>query len=324
MPGQIANPNLAKCTDLTKMKEEIKDKTASVKARLLNISREMMVDFDALLLRYFQERFLYRLMLSEFSNHFILKGGFLLLCLNIPLSRPTKDIDFLVRGLKNAAPEFESIFKRIAEIFYDDGVHFDPASIYSERIIVDNEYHGIRIKINAFLGKARNILQFDIGFGDSIWPKPCLIEFPTLLEDMRPRLRAYSMETIIAEKFEIMIKLEMLNSRLKDFYDIYTLSLSFNFKGPVLKKSIERTLLSRQTMVTASPFVFREEFHNDPIKQLQWWAFLKKTRITTVKKGFGEVMERITDFLKPVLISIVDKTPMEKFWNAEKGLWEDI
>jgi predicted nucleotidyltransferase component of viral defense system len=241
------------------MKEEIKDKTASVKARLLNISREMKLDFDALLLRYFQERFLYRLMLSAFSHHFILKGGFLLLCLNIPLSRPTKDIDFLVRGLKNVAPEFESIFKRVAETSYDDGVHFDPASVCSERIIVDNEYKGIRIKINAFLGKARKALQFDIGFGDSIWPKPCLIEFPTLLEDMRPKLNAYSMETIIAEKFEIMLKLEMLNSRLKDFYDIYTLSLSCNFKGEVLKKSIEKTMSARQTKVTVSPFVLKGE-----------------------------------------------------------------
>ncbi|HLP47986.1 MAG TPA: nucleotidyl transferase AbiEii/AbiGii toxin family protein [Candidatus Kapabacteria bacterium] len=324
MPGQVANPNLAQCARLAEMREEIKDKNASVKARLLNMSREMKVDFDALLLRYFQERFLYRLMLSEFSNHFILKGGFLLICLNIPLSRPTKDIDFLVRGLKNSTPEFESIFKRIAEIVYDDGVHFDPASIYSERIIVDNDYKGIRIKIDAFLGKARNILQFDIGFGDSVWPKPNLIEFPTLLEEMKPWLKAYSKETIIAEKFEIMLKLEMLNSRLKDFYDIYTLSLSCNFNGQVLKKSIEKTLLSRQTMVTASPFVFREEFYHNPLKQLQWSAFLKKTRITTVKKEFCDVMERITDFLKPVLISIVNKTPMEKFWNAEKGFWEDI
>lgn len=306
------------------MKEEIKDKIASVKARLLNISREMKIDFDALLLRYFQERFLYRLMLSEFSDHFILKGGFLLLCLNIPLSRPTKDIDFLVRGLKNAAPELESIFKRIAETLYDDGVHFDPASIYSERIIADSEYKGIRIKINAFLGKARKILQFDIGFGDSIWPKPCLVEFPTLLEDMKPRLKAYSVETIIAEKFEIMLKMEMLNSRLKDFYDIYTLSLSSDFKGEVLKKSIEKTLLSRQTVVIASPFVFREEFHNDPIKQQQWSAFLRKTRITAAEKEFSEVMGRITDFLNPVLISIVDKTSMEKSWNAGKGFWQDI
>ena len=160
------------------MKKEIKDKAASVKARLLNVSRKSKIDFDALLLRYFQERFLYRLMLSEFSDNFILKGGFLLLCLNIPLSRPTKDIDFLARGIKNAESGFKNIFKRVAKVSCDDGVDFEPSSVFSERIIIDAQYKGIRLKINACLGKARKTLQFDIGFGDAIWPEPMLMVLP--------------------------------------------------------------------------------------------------------------------------------------------------
>lgn len=306
------------------MKKEIKDKVASVKARLLNVSRKRKIDFDALLLRYFQERFLYRLMLSGFSDNFILKGGFLLLCLNMPLSRPTKDIDFLARGIKNVESGFKNIFKRVAEVSCDDGVDFEPSSVFSERIIIDAQYKGIRLKINACLGKAKKTLQFDIGFGNAIWPEPRLVEFPTLLEEDRwPKLRAYPVEAIIAEKFEIMLKREMMNSRMKDFYDIYSLSFGYNFDGKVLKEAIDNTLQRRQTAVTGIPIVFREEFQNDQMKQVQWAAFLRKTRIDKVKKEFSEIMKRITGFLEPVVISIRDKTAMKNWWNNEKGIWEN-
>jgi len=162
------------------MKKEIKDKVASVKARLLNVSRKSKIDFDALLLRYFQERFLYRLMLSGFSDNFILKGGFLLLCLNMPLSRPTKDIDFLARGIKNAESGFKNIFKRIAKVPCDDGVDFESSSVFSERIIIDAQYKGIRLKINACLGKAKkhcsliSVLGMLYGLNPGWWnSQPC-------------------------------------------------------------------------------------------------------------------------------------------------------
>lgn len=304
------------------MEKEIKDKAASVKARLLNISRKEKLDFDALLLRYFQERFLYRLMLSEFSDNFILKGGFLLLCLRMPWSRPTKDVDFLVRGLKNTSSEFERIFKRIAQLSWNDGVSFDPSSVSAERIIVHNEYKGVRLKIIANLGKAKKILQFDIGFGNSIWPEPGWIEFPTLLEEDQPNLKVYPVEAIVAEKFEIMLKREMLNSRMKDFYDIYSLSFTINFNGKVLKKAIEKILGKRQTALIVTPLVFRENFRQDKTKQLQWAAFLRKTRINNVR-DFREIMKRITDFLKPIVLSIINKTPMEKLWMSEEGNWRE-
>jgi hypothetical protein len=113
------------------------------------------------------------------------------------------------------------------------------------------------------------MLQFDIGFGDVVWPEPVAIEFPTILEDFHPRVIVYPVEAIIAEKFEIMLKLEMLNSRLKDFYDIYNLSFGYNFKGEVLKKSIEKTLQRRQTVIKDMPIIFREEFKGDKTKQQQ-------------------------------------------------------
>ena len=298
-----------------------RDKAAPIKAKLLNLSKETRVDFDALLLLYFQERFLYRLAISEFSGNFILKGGFLLFCMKMIWSRPTRDIDFLAKGVNNNTSVLEGIFKRIAGLSCDDGVDFDLSSISTERIIENTEYVGIRVKISIYLGKARKVLQFDIGFGDSVWPEPRLIEFPGLLEAPKTMLNAYSAESIIAEKFEIMLKKEMINSRMKDFFDIFNLSFSYNFSGEVLKKAIENTLKKRQTVIQDVPYVFREEFQNDKGKQQQWAAFLRKTRIDKSNHDFHGIMKRITDFLEPVVISIKEKKEMKESWEAAKGIW---
>lgn len=304
------------------MKREIKNKVASVRAKLMNIARAEKIDFDALLLRYFQERFLYRLAISEFSDRFVLKGGLLLICLKMPRSRPTKDIDFLAQQVKNDPAELEHIFSTIARLPCDDGVNFDLASITSEKIKEDADYEGIRLKISTTLGRARKRLQLDIGFGDIITPKATLMEFPTLLSEQEPpKVKVYSIESIISEKFEAMVKLAMANSRMKDFYDVYALSTSCNFQGNTLKKAIETTFKRRKTPVFDNPLVFRLEFHQDKGRQQQWTAFLRKSRLDSVTREFNEVMERITKFLKPVMASIKNKTRMDKSWDVIAGRW---
>lgn len=147
------------------------------------------------------KRGLYRLAISKFSDHFVLKGGLLLICLKIPRSRATKDIDFLAEQVKNDPAELESILKNIADLHCDDGVKFNSLSITSERIKEDTDYEGIRLKIDATLGQARKRLQMDIGFGDVIIPKARVMEFPTLLEEKSPKVKVYSIESIISEKF---------------------------------------------------------------------------------------------------------------------------
>ncbi len=304
------------------MKREIKNKPASIRARLMNIARAEGVDFDALLLRYFQERFLYRLSISEFSDHLVLKGGLLLICLKIPRSRPTKDIDFLAEQVKNDPVELEYIFREIVEISCDDGVKFNTSSITSERIKEDADYEGVRLKVDATLGQARKRLQMDVGFGDIIIPEAKLMDFPTLLEEKPPKLKVYSIESIISEKFEAMVKLAMVNSRMKDFYDVYSLSLSHNFQGNRLKKAIESTFQKRKTPLSDNPLVFRPEFHKDKGRQKQWIAFLRKSRLSDVDQGFSEIMERITIFLRPIVISIKDRTRVDKSWDSTTGCWK--
>lgn len=304
------------------MEREVKNKAASVRAKLMNIARAEKIDFDFLLLRYFQERFLYRLAISEFSDRFILKGGLLLICLKMPKSRPTKDIDFLAKEIKNDPVELEYIFKSITAISCNDGVKFISSSLISEQIKENVDYEGIRIKIDATLGQARKKLQMDIGFGDVIIPRAMRMEFPTLLEEKPPRIKVYSIESIISEKFEAMVKLAMVNSRMKDFYDIYTLSVSYNFQGDRLKKAIESTFYRRKTSIPDNPLIFRLKFHRDEEKQRQWSAFLRKLRLQDVNQDFNEIIERITSFLKPIVVSIKDKNKENKIWDAIAGCWK--
>jgi len=235
------------------MEKEVKNKSASVRAKLMNIARAEKIDFDFLLLRYFQEKFLYRLAISEFSDRFILKGGLSLICLKMPRSRPTKDIDFLAKEIKNDPVKLGHIFRSITAISCNDGVKFTSSSLISEQIKENADYEGIRIKIDATLGQARKKLQMDIGFGDVIIPRAIRMEFPTLLEEKPPRIKVYSIESIISEKFEAMVKLAMVNSRIKGFYDVYTLSVSYNFQSDRLKKAIESTFYRRKTSIPDNP-----------------------------------------------------------------------
>jgi len=304
------------------MKKEVKNKAASIRAKLMNIARAKDIDFDALLLRYFQERFLYRLSISKFSKNFVLKGGLLLIYLKMPIVRPTKDIDFLAEQVKNYLSDIKHIFRDIARVVCDDGIKFNHSSITTERIKEDADHEGIRLKIEATLGQARKRLQMDIGFGDIIIPKAKIIEFPTLLEEKPPIVKVYSIESIISEKFEAMVKLAMVNSRMKDFYDIYSLSLSHNFQSNRLKKAIESTFYIRKTPVPDNPLVFRVEFYENKERQKQWAAFLRKLRLHDINQEFSEIMKKIINFLEPVIISIGDRTRINKSWDPIKGYWK--
>jgi len=304
------------------MKREVKNKAASVRARLANLAKAEGVDFDALLLRYFQERLLYRLTISEFSDRFVLKGGLLLICLEVPRSRATKDIDFLAERIGNDPAELERAFGVIADVPWNDGVKFYPSSIITERIKEDTDYEGIRLKIDASLGQAKKRLQIDIGFGDVVVPEAGTMVFPTLLEEKPPRIKVYSLESIIAEKFEAMIRLAMANSRMKDFYDVYALSASHDFEGSTLEKAIESTFQRRSTPMPEDPLVFRAEFHQDKDRQRQWAAFLRKSRLQDLDREFEQLMTRIATFLTPIVHSVRSKEEFENSWDSKTGSWK--
>jgi predicted nucleotidyltransferase component of viral defense system len=200
-------------------KREIKDLGASVRARLMNIARETKRDFDAILLQYFQERFLYRLSISPFRSDFILKGALLFLVYEMPFLRPTKDVDFLVRSKSRDNVTIKNMIQDIARIDVEDGVRFLPESVSLESVMEDADYKGLRVKLKGSLDKARKTLQIDIAFGDVLVAGPVEMEFPLLLDDQPVlRLKVYSKESTVAEKFQSLVKLNILSSRMKDIY----------------------------------------------------------------------------------------------------------
>lgn len=304
------------------MKKEIKNKAASIRARLFNIAKTQNIEFDFILLRYFQERFLYRLSISPYANKFVLKGGLLLVLLNIPKTRVTIDTDFLIRQIKSNPETLTPIFKEIAGIESDDGIDFKPETISCEKIKEDADYEGLRFKLEVRLGQAKKLLQFDLGFGDIITPASRAVEFPVLLDGICAKLQAYPMETVIAEKFEAMVKLDIQNSRMKDFYDIYLISRSCPFAGITLSEAIQKTFKARGTEVQENVFPFSEEFYNNPVKQTQWLAFLHKSRITDMPKEFKQVVEQIKTFIRPITIAIHNKERFPDKWNNAKAQWD--
>jgi len=296
----------------------------SVKAKIKREADQNAKDFNFLLLHYFIERLLYRLSISPYANNFILKGGLLLYAILDNRGRATRDIDFLAENVKNAPDELVRIFTEIALISVNDAVSFDTERIVVERIKEDADYQGIRIKLTAYLDRSRHVLQFDIGFGDVIIPHPVDMIYPTLLDMEPPRLKAYSLESVIAEKFHAIVYLADLNSRMKDFYDIYELSRSCDFDGASVAEAIAQTFKHRNTELFPRPMVFTDEFPLLLNKQEQWLAFQRRTGIVNVPVDFPVIIAVIKKFLLPVYEALVNKEIFYNRWENRTETWHRI
>jgi predicted nucleotidyltransferase component of viral defense system len=297
-------------------------KAESIKAKLKTEADSSAKDFNFLLLHYFIERLLYRLSISPYANNFILKGGLLLYTVLDNRGRATRDIDFLAQNIKDTPDELLRIFTEIAAISVNDAVSFDTKKISIERIKEDADYEGMRIKLTAHLDRSRHVLQFDIGFGDIIVPHPVDMMYPTLLDMEPPRLKAYSLESVIAEKFQAIVYLADLNSRMKDFYDIYELSRSCDFDGTSLCEAIAQTFSHRNTEFSPRPMVFSDGFPLLPNKQIQWQAFQRRTGIANVPEDFSVIVAAIRKFLLPVYEALVKKETLGGRWNKAKETWK--
>lgn len=285
------------------MAKATKDIPASVRARLLVIARTTGRDFDALLLQYMQERFLYRLSISPYRRRLILKGALLFLAYEMSLLRPTKDIDFLGSSTPNELNEVRNLVVAIASIDLDDGVRFNHESVIVERIAEGADYKGVRVKLEARLTAARKMLQLDIGFGDTVVPGPLEMDFPTLLDDQpSPNLLVYSRESAIAEKFEALVSLNILTSRMKDIYDILFLAERKPFSLLTLQEAIVATFARRATQLEDRQMLFSQEFVTNKDKETQWEAFLQRSRLQLFPT-FPEAMTRLMVFLEPVCSS---------------------
>jgi predicted nucleotidyltransferase component of viral defense system len=261
------------------MPKELKNIGASVRARLLNLSKERNQPFDLLLTRYVLERFLYRLGSTNHRERFILKGALLLTTWFDDPLRATRDLDLL--GMGDPDPvALLAIVRQIAAIDAIDAVEFDTQNFEMDRIRDDTQYGGLRIKGNATVDGARVRVVIDIAFGDATEPGLEETDLPVLLDFPAPRLRAYPRETVIAEKFQAMVALGRANSRMKDYYDIWVLSRSYEFKGDALARAIKATFARRKTEIpTSPPEGLTKAFAEDARTKDQWAAFVKEVSI---------------------------------------------
>lgn len=289
----------------------------SVRERLKNIARKSNLDFNSVQLRYVQERFLYRLSQSTYRNAFILKGALLFLAYNIPSLRPTKDIDFLGSELTNDAGDLTVIIKEICQIETEDAVEFDGGSVDVESITIDKLYPGFRVKLDAYIGRARVRLQLDLGYGDIVFPEPVEIEFPKLLDFDAPKIKSYSLESAIAEKFEACVKLNFNTSRMKDFYDIYTLASHNEFESSVLNEAIQETFSMRGTALENKEVIFSDDFKSDESKETQWNAFQNRTGLN-VDFNFSQIVDKISLFIEGCILA---KEEIKR-WNPSIWKWE--
>ncbi len=273
---------------------------ASIKTRLQNKAREDNRPFNDVLQLYGIERFLYRLSRSPFQRQFVLKGALMLLALEVPSMRPTRDIDLLGHTSNNPAQVTQIVRQICLQSVMPDGLHFDTASIRASRIKEDADYEGVRVRMRAWLGSARIPLQIDIGFADVLTPAALDIRYPTLLSLPAPVLRGYPLETIVAEKLQAMVFLGSVNSRMKDFYDLWVLLSRFDVDTPTLRRSIQRTFQRRRTSIPADvPVAFSDAFIQ--AKQAQWQAFIVRSRLEGGTPAFAEVIGVLRAVLMPIL-----------------------
>ncbi len=272
----------------------------SIRAKLLLISKKENISYQLMIIRYFQERLLYRLSLSGFNNNFCLKGGVLLYMFDQKKSRPTIDIDFLALKTDNDKNYVKNIFSEICRIEYQaDAVTFDYHDITVTEITKQANYKGIRINVTGKLDTIKQRIQIDIGFGDIVYPKPLTVNYPVILDMKQPKIQAYSIYSAIAEKFEAMIQLSEANSRMKDFYDIYTLLVNNDIDKNVLEKAIKITFKTRNTVYSENHSIFTDEFYTNKDRLTQWNVFKRKAKITD-NLSFETVMRKIKLELEPI------------------------
>ena len=299
-------------------RKPVKNIPASVKQKLLNISRKDKQPFNELIQYYSMERFLYRLSQSDHVDSFILKGALALQVRKVEKFRPTMDIDISKKRDSEISEIMEQIKNILSVKVAEDGIVFHPKSLKLEDIKRDTPYKGLRILFLGTLDSVKINMQIDISFRDVIFPEPEeKMSFPCILDFPAPKLLCYSLESIVAEKLEALVKLGDWNSRMKDFYDLWVLSQQHNFYGHQLSKAIELTFKNRKTSLRQEITAFKEEFINK--KENEWRSFVKVLN-QEHSPTLSDVIEALKYFLLPVITALANNKVVPKQWKAP-GPW---
>lgn len=293
----------------------------SVKDRLKNFAIASGKTFQEVLTTYGLERTVFRLSVSEYKDCFTLKGGIFLYALfGGEFARATSDIDLLAKNMPNNAEDMKEVFETVFSIECDDALKFDPDTLEVRNITEFKEYHGVNVSIMAYLDRTRVPISIDIGFGDIVYPDRVKMDFPVLLDMEVPEIYAYSIASVIAEKFEAIVSLGDANSRYKDFYDIYILADRNDFDGTELKEAVIETFEHRGTGFD-DIFAFKDDFLASEIHQSRWKAFLKKKK-ALINAELGAVVDLIKAMLLPIVESIESCTEYSLKWDHTSGSWK--
>lgn len=302
------------------MATEIRDIAASVKARLINLAKDNREDAQSILTRYGVERFLYRLSQSDHKKNFLLKGAALFALWFHQPHRATKDVD-LLGFVENDIATLEKIVSEVCEIEGSDGLKFDLETVRGEQIRAEEAYQGVRIKVTAMLGTARIHLQIDVGFGDAVTPGAKSATLPSILDFPAPTLKVYPKETVVAEKFEAMVRFGPGNGRMKDFWDIDYIIREFDFDGELLQKAIRATFRNRHTVLPKDlPIALTTDFaDNERILSL-WRAFITRNGLET-STDIVKVIEKLRAFFSPIISEEMAGKTFSGKWHAGSG-WQ--
>lgn len=297
---------------------------ASIRARLLNRARTEGTEFQLFLDRYACERFLYRLGESEVRDRCILKGASLLALWMDEPYRATRDVDLLALGA-NDEVTVRGVMAAVCNVSCpEDGVALDISTLKVSAIRDGQRYAGQRAAMTGFLGSAKCNLQVDFGFGDVVIPGPEEAQLPTLIGGVpAPFLLTYPQISSIAEKFEAMVQLGTVNSRMKDFYDVWALSETFAFAGPELQEAVARCFDRRGTPLgPETPEALTPALYSNPQQQSHWTTYGHRGGLLHLPpSAFDEVGSRIQSFLGPVRNSILAGEPFSMYWPPG-GPWE--
>jgi hypothetical protein len=294
---------------------------ASVRARLLELSKRRGTEFQLVLSEFAIERLLYRLGRSTEADKFVLKGATLFRLWSDDSQRATWDVDLLSRRTISVAEMLAVVAKLCQVPGEDDGIGFDADSIHGEPIAEDARYPGIRVQLEAKLAEARIPLQLDVGIGDVVLPPPKVTDYPTLLDHAAPRILVYPQEAVVAEKLEAIVSLGVTNSRMKDFYDLRQIAASSSFDGPTLADSIRATFHHRGTPLPGPDLlVLRPGFLSAPERQSQWRAFLRRGRLRGSQDA-AMLEADLRSFVLPLIDALSKTGAFQKSW-APGGPWK--
>ena len=302
------------------MSDKGKNIAASVRHRLANVAERAGADFQQILSSYAIERFLYRLSVSKHRTDFVLKGATLFTLWEGFPHRQTRDVDLLGFGDKSIDRLIEVFQEILACPVPDDGLTFSK-EVSAEPIRAVQEYGGTRMSLIAHLGNARITVGVDVGFGDKITPPPKEVEFPTLLDFPKPKVRVYPVETVVAEKLQALVSLGIANSRMKDFFDLWHIARHTSFEGEKLISAIQGTFERRRTAIPSeTPVGLSPDFSENPMKQTQWRAFCRKAVKADNSAELDQVVDFLSGFLLPMLKAVGSNTAFKAKWPAG-GPW---